>query len=391
MGEPPVDTSPAVGARARTKPDDHGPPAPAVGAARPWDDPTRGRVSLGRVAAMVLVGALVVVAVVSVLLLAYTARQALLLAFTGFFLAVGFDPAVRAMARHGVRRGFGVAVVALGVVAVGAVLVAVLIVPGLRQVDALVREAPQLLNGLSARFGGATTGAGAALSEPDAHARPSQVSAQLGEFLVSALTAVFSALGLLVGGAAAAVTTLVLMVYFGLALPRLHAGAARLLARADRVGVLDEALARVGGYVSGQILVSLIAGAGSFVFFLVVGMPYPALLALVVALLDAIPQVGAFLATLIGAAVALSQSWGLAVVTLVFFCAYQAVENYLIAPRVFSRTIDPSPLAAFVAVLIGASLGGLLGALVALPVTAAGKIVLTRVLGARRESAPSEP
>jgi predicted PurR-regulated permease PerM len=340
---------------------------------------------------MVLVGALVVVAVVSVLLLAYTARQALLLAFTGFFLAVGFDPAVRAMARHGVRRGFGVAVVALGLVAVGAVLVAVLIVPGLRQVDALVREIPQLLNGLSARFGGATTSAGAALSEPDIHARISQVSGQLGELLAAALTAVFSALGLLIGGAAAALTTLVLMVYFGLALPRLHAGLARLLARADRVEILDEALARVGGYVSGQILVSLVAGAASFVFFLVAGVPYPALLALVVALFDAIPQVGAFLATLIGTAVALSQSWGLAVVTLVFFCAYQAVENYLIAPRVFSRTIDLSPLAAFVAVLVGASLGGLLGALVALPVTAAAKIVLLRVLRPRRERAPSEP
>ena len=101
---------------------------------------------------------------------------------------------------------------------------------------------------------------------------------------------------------------------------------------------LDEALARVGGYVSGQVLVSLIAGAASFVFFLVVGVPHPALLALVVALFDALPQIGAFLASFIGTVVALSQSWGLGVATLAFCCAYQAAENYVIAPRVFSAS-----------------------------------------------------
>jgi predicted PurR-regulated permease PerM len=336
--------------------------------------------SLGRVAAVVLVGALVVVAVVVLALLAYRARQALLLAFTGFFLAVGFEPGVGWLIRHGVRRGLGVALTALGLVAVGAVLTAVLIVPGLRQLGALVQEAPQVLDRLSERIGGPATSAGAALADPVTHAQVSQVSEQLGQVLVSALTAVFSALGLLLGGAAAALTTLVLMVYFGIAMPRIRASLARLLARSDRVQTLDQALGRVGGYISGQILVSLIAGAVSFVFFLVAGVPYPALLAVVVALFDALPQVGAFLASLIGTAVALSQSWGLAVATLAFFCAYQAVENYLIAPRVFSRTIDLSPLAALVAVLIGASLGGLLGALVALPVTAAGKIVLARLL-----------
>ena len=240
--------------------------------------------SLGRVAAVVLVGALVVVAVVVLAFLAYRARQALLLAFTGFFLAVGFEPGVGWLIRHGVRRGLGVALTALGLVAVGAVLTGVLIVPGLRQLGALIQEAPQLLDRLSERFGGPATSAGAALADPVTHAQVSQVSEQFGQVLVSALTAVFSALGLLLGGAAAALTTLVLMVYFGLAMPRIRASLARLLARSDRVRTLDQALGRVGGYISGQILVSLIAGAMSFVFFLLAGVPYPALLAVVVAL-----------------------------------------------------------------------------------------------------------
>jgi predicted PurR-regulated permease PerM len=343
-----------------------------------------GGPTLGRVAAVVLVGALVVLAVVVVVVVALRARQALLLAFTGFFLAVGFEPGVVRLTRHGLRRGLAVALLALGLLAVATVLVAVLVVPGLRQVSELVAQAPQVLDRIATRFGGSSTSLGATLSDPATHAQVTAVTQQVGQVLVSALTALFSALGLLLGGAAAALTTLVLMVYFGLAMPRLHAGLAHLLGRPDRVATLDEALARVGGYVSGQVLVSLIAGGASFVFFLLAGVPYPALLALVVALFDALPQIGAFLASLIGTAVALSQSWGLAVATLAFFCAYQAIENYLIAPRVFSRTIDLSPLAAFVAVLVGASLGGLLGALVALPVTAAGKIVLARVLAARR-------
>ena len=79
------------------------------------------------------------------------------------------------------------------------------------------------------------------------------MSQQVGQVLVSALIAVFSALGLLLGGAAAALTVLVLMVYFGLAMPRIHAGLARLLGRPDRIDTLDEALARVRTWSTGLI------------------------------------------------------------------------------------------------------------------------------------------
>jgi predicted PurR-regulated permease PerM len=375
----------AVEPRGRPELDDAGPPVPAVPPVPGGEEPPPTRLPLGRVALAVLVGALVVAGVAVALLLAYRARSALLLAFTGFFLAVGIEPAVRSMVRHGVRRGLGVASIALGVLVVGVGLVALLIVPALRQVGAFARNIPGLLDSLATRFGGSATSVGATLSDPATHAQVAQVSRQFAQVLVSAATAAFSALGLLLGGAATALTTLVLMVYFGLAMPRILAGLGRLLVRPTRIDLLDEALARVGGYVSGQVLVSVIAGVAAFVFFLLAGVPYPALLALVVALFDAVPQVGAFFASFIGTAVALSQSWGLGVATLAFFCAYQAAENYLIAPRVFARTIDLSPLAAFVAVLAGAALGGLLGALVALPITAAAKIVLTRSLAARRE------
>lgn len=201
----------------------------------------------------------------------------------------------------------------------------------------------------------------------------------------------FGVLGALFGGVFATVTVLALLVYFTLAMPRIRAAVDRALARDDRVQAADAALRRIGGYVSGQLLVSAIAGLVSLGFFLVVGMPYPALLALVVAVLDAIPQIGATLASLVGVAAALTVSVGLAVTTLVFFIFYQALENYLVAPRVFSRTVEISPAAAFVAILVGSFLGGLLGAVTALPLTAAGKVVIRQVLDERRAGATPLP
>jgi predicted PurR-regulated permease PerM len=99
--------------------------------------------------------------------------------------------------------------------------------------------------------------------------------------------------------------------------------------------------------------------------------------------------VGATLASLVGIAVALTVSVGLAVATLVFFVVYQGVENDLVAPRVFSRTVELSPIAAFLAVLVGAFAGGLLGAITALPVTAAGTVILRQALAERRRDDPA--
>ncbi len=158
-----------------------------------------------------------------------------------------------------------------------------------------------------------------------------------------------------------------------------------MLAREERIAAADAALGRIGGYVSGQLVVSGIAGLTAFVFFLIVGMPYPTLLALVVAVLDAVPQIGATLASFVGVVAGLTVSFPLAVGTLVFFMIYQGAENYLIAPRVFSKAIELSPVGAFVAILIGAAAAGLLGAMTALPLTAAGKVVLSHVLSERAQ------
>jgi predicted PurR-regulated permease PerM len=175
----------------------------------------------------------------------------------------------------------------------------------------------------------------------------------------------------------------ILTVYFMLSLPRMRRGAASLIAPEHRdrwTAVMDESLAKVGGYVSGNITVSIIAGVLAFIALISFGVPFPAALAVWVAIADLIPVVGATLGAIVCVAVAAFTGIGAAVITAIYFVLYQQVENYLIAPRVMKRAIDLSPAAVIVSTLIGGSLGGFAGALLALPIAATVKVVVKDIL-----------
>ena len=171
-----------------------------------------------------------------------------------------------------------------------------------------------------------------------------------------------------------------LTAYFMLALPRIIDRGAAALEHPQEAEVLTTALSRVGGYLTGQTLISVAAGVVAFVFLTVVGAPYPALLALIVGALDLVPQVGATIGAVVGISVTLAADGvGKALIVAAFFVVYQQLENYVIAPRVFASTVNLSPLGAFIAILIGASLAGVIGAIFALPVAAMAKTVLSYV------------
>ncbi|MEU5849062.1 AI-2E family transporter [Saccharopolyspora shandongensis] len=311
-----------------------------------------------------------------VAVLAYTARGMLILIFLGFFLALGVEPIIAWLHRHGWRRGLALLVLLVGVVLLIGALVLLALVPAVGQVGQLVSEIPELVSGIASRFR-ADPELQAQLNDPSVHEQLQKAVGAVTGIVTSTLAAGFAAIGTFFGGIFAACTAGALTVYFSLAMPRINAAAERgASGREGRAEALREAMGRVGGYVTGQAFVCLCAGLASYLFFLIAGVPYPALLALVVALFDAIPQVGATLASVTGILVALSQSLTLAVVTLIFFCLYQMVENYLIAPRIFAKTVELSPLGAFVAILLGAALAGVLGALTALPIAAALKVLI---------------
>ena len=135
--------------------------------------------------------------------------------------------------------------------------------------------------------------------------------------------------------------------------------------------VRTEVTRTVGGYVRGQSIVSTLFGLFALVTLSLAGVPEPLLLAVLGAMLDAIPQVGATLATIPAVLLALTVSPLTAIVVLALFVAYQGVENYLVVPRVFGATLQIPAIAILLAVLIGARLLGVVGALLALPIAAA--------------------
>ena len=179
-------------------------------------------------------------------------------------------------------------------------------------------------------------------------------------------------------------TVAVLAVYFLVGLPRGQAAATALLAgqrqHADRnVRILEESLARIGGYVSGNLLISIIAGTLAFVVLEILGVPFAAALGFWVAIADLVPSVGAMLGAVLCVIVALFSSVADGIVVAAYFVVYQRVENYFILPRIMTKAIDLSAPTVIVTLLVGASLAGLGGALIALPIAAAVKVVIREV------------
>jgi predicted PurR-regulated permease PerM len=148
----------------------------------------------------------------------------------------------------------------------------------------------------------------------------------------------------------------------------------------------------VGGYVTGNILISLIAGASITIVLLILGVPYAVALGLLVGILDLIPLAGATVAGVIVTSVALLHSVPAGLIVLVFFIVYQQLENHFLQPVIYGRTVQLSPLSVLISVLVGAALAGILGALAAIPVAGAIQVIVRDQLAARRGVEPvSEP
>ncbi len=144
----------------------------------------------------------------------------------------------------------------------------------------------------------------------------------------------------------------------------------------------------VGGYVTGNILISLIAGASITIVLLVMGVPYAVALGLLVAFLDLIPLAGATVAGVIVTVVAFLHSIPAGIVVLVFFVVYQQLENHFLQPVIYGRTVQLSPLAVLISVLVGAELAGILGALAAIPIAGSIQVLIRDQLAARRVPEP---
>jgi predicted PurR-regulated permease PerM len=140
----------------------------------------------------------------------------------------------------------------------------------------------------------------------------------------------------------------------------------------------------IGGYVTGNLAISLIAGVVSTAVLLALDVPFAVALGLLVAILDLIPLAGATIAAILVTTVAFLDSTTSGVIVLIFFILYQQLENHVLQPIVYGRTVKLSPLAVLIAVLIGAELAGVVGALAAIPVAGTIQVILVDWLERRR-------
>lgn len=339
--------------------------------------------SLRRLASRTAISCLVVVGIFGGVYLLWSIRSVLGLIFIGFFLALGIDPIVNAFGRRLHRRGLavlGFVLVALALVVVLAVIVITPAVDQLTELGGLLsREVPKLVD--QAQDSNTTLGRFA--NRPEVSDALKSLASTLPARITSSVNGIIGLVGSTFATVAKALAVVALTLYFLLAMPRILAVAGRLAGGGERATVVTTAASKVGGYVTGQLTVCAAAGVAAGIFFSLAHVPYPIVLALAVAVLDAVPQIGATAGALVGTAVALTVSTELAAVTLVFFLAYQQTENYLIAPRLMSRAVNLSAPAVLIAVLVGSGIAGVVGALVAVPVTAAGKTVLAYAAGGR--------
>lgn len=318
-----------------------------------------------------------VIAVVAVAGVAWVTRGVIVMVVVGFLLASGLDPLVRTVQRRVRRRGVAVLVVVMALAVGGAVFVTVAVRPAITQAGEFIADLPELLDRLSLRFGGSAVAD--FLASPEVEQQLRSAIDDVVAFAAGSLGVVIGFLASIGGAVFTGFTVAATTVYTMLALPRIKAFAGRAAGDPDRVEVVAEVFRRVGGYVTGQLGICASAGITSAIFFLIIGMPYAALLAMVVAVLDAVPQVGATLAAIVAVLVGLTVSVGTAVVVALFFVAYQQFENFVIAPRVFASAVSLTPMTVYLAVLVGGVLAGFVGAILALPVAATLTVVFRYV------------
>jgi predicted PurR-regulated permease PerM len=295
--------------------------------------------------------------------------EVLVLILISLVLALGFQPAVEWLERRGLKRGLAIALgILLGVGLVATFLW--LVLPDIvRQASELARALPGYVRDLQSGEGFVAD----TLRQADIEQRVRELGTQLP-------ATVLGILGGLVAFVFSALTVLILTIYFTVNMPRMRTGVARLLRpggeREEFEAILRRSTEQVGGYVLGQLLVVTIAGVAAFIALTIIGVPFAAALAFFVAVLDLIPTVGAIIAAILASAVAAFQGVPELIATAAYFLVYQQIENYLIQPRVMGRAINMSAGLVIIAVLIGATLLGPVGAILAIPLAAILKVVL---------------
>ena len=308
----------------------------------------------------------------------------LILILVAGFLAAGLNPTVEWLGRRGLARSWSVLVVITAVV-LALVLFVVALVPVITdQVTAIVKNAPgwvdqlqhdRTIQRLDNRY------------DLIGQAQKALTGGKVGSALFGGVVGVGLKVLSFLGNTFIVV---VLTLYFLATLPKVKRSAWQLApaSRRERVAHLgNRIIDNVGAYVSGAFLVAMAAGISSLVFLFVVGLgEYAVALAAVVTLLDVIPMIGATLGAVIVTAIGFATDPRTGLYCLIFYVVYQQFENYVIYPRVMSRSVNLPGSIIVIAALVGAALLGVIGALLAIPAAAAITLLVKELLLPRQEA-----
>jgi len=326
-------------------------------------------------------------------LIAFTLLQALasasavfILIIISLFLAAGLNPAVLFFQNRGLKRGASVGAVMGLVLLFVAAFIAIAAPPLIDQGNQLVNNAPQLvkdlnnnafINDLNIRYGVIDS----------LQTRVDSVIKD-GQFAITAFGGVIGVGKAVVSGLVSTFTILVLTLYFLAALPQVVQISLRFVpaTRRDRVSKLTNAIiARVGSFVGGQGLIAILAALFILIMGLIIGMPYTAPLAMVVLVCGFIPLVGHFIGMSIITLVSLTKSPTTALVALGSYIIYVQIENYVITPKIMRKSLAIPGLVTIIAALLGTSLLGLIGGLLAVPIAAAVLLIIDEVVFPRAD------
>lgn len=291
-------------------------------------------------------------------------------------LAIGLDPVVRFLVRRGMKRGLAAAITFFGLLAVLGGAIYAIIPPVVQEVAALIKVAPdkleQLLDdptirSLDERFG---------LIE--------KVQGYLSTLGEGAASGVFTAAGVAVD----LLVVLVLTLYFLLGLPRIMDASYLLLPASRRARVReigDKVVSQMGGYLGGALLIALQAGLVAGLFAWAVGLPYPLAIGAGAFVLDFVPVVGPVIIGVSMALLGFTQSIVVGIVAAAFYIGQHLFEAYWLYPRVMRRAVHISSAAVIVAIIVGAALLGVVGAVLAVPVAAALQLIIREVVLPRQD------
>ena len=309
--------------------------------------------------------------------------------FAAIFIALGLDPVVRFLERRKIKRPLAIVSVVLTVLVIFGTLIWSLAPTLVSQTAHFIRQAPDLLNGiteldwvvrLDGQFGGAITNGlhsfGTFLG--DSKNWPSMVGG-----LVQVGLSIFN-------GFFAALIIIVLTIYFMASLESFKNWLYTLISKSKRkqfVTISEQIFNSVGRYVMGQITIAMINALLAFIMMTIVGIPFSLLLAFVAFMLALIPLVGSVSSAILIGLVALSVSPVHALIAIIYSVVYMQIEAYFISPRIMQRAVDVPGSVVVVGALVGGTLLGVLGALVAIPVAASIILILREVWMPRQEKA----